>query len=311
MSTAPSRAVAIINPSTRGNVARIGELLQVAAPASTRLNIYQTGYAGHAGELARQHAPSADLLIAVGGDGTVAEVAGAARGTMIPVGIIPGGSTNITAREMGIPTNIHLAARLLFENHSIRTIDAGVCGDRIFLHMAGAGVDSLLFDLASAALKRKLGWIAYLPAAIEALRRPLSRFTIQSDEMQIERVRSPMVLVANGSSIIAPMLQLDTRIRPDDGNLDVFVVTATRPDELARVFARMALRQMSGSPFVTAFTTRDVEISADPQIAAQLDGDVFGTTPMRFTIDPGSIRIVVPRTDVDVGWGRSSVFVRG
>lgn len=294
MPTAPSQAVAIINPSTRGNVARIVELLRAAAPASTRLDIYRTGYAGHAGDLARHYAASTDLLIAVGGDGTVAEVAGAARQARIPVGIVPGGSTNITARELGIPTNMYRAARLLFENHAIRTIDAGVCGDRIFLHMAGAGVDSLLFDLASPSLKRKVGWIAYLPAAIEALRRPLSRFTIRSDEMQIESVRSPLVLVANGSSIIAPMLRLDSRIRPDDGNLDVFVVTAARPGELARVLARMAMRQMSGSPFVTSFTTKDVEISADPEIAAQLDGDVFGKTPMQFTIDPASVRIVVP-----------------
>ncbi len=294
MPIVPSRAVAIINPSTRGNVVRIAELLRAAAPDSTHLEIYPTGYPGHAAELAREHAPLADLLIAVGGDGTVAEVAGAARESKIPVGIIPGGSTNITARELGIPTNTFLATRLLFENHAIRTIDAGVCGERIFLHMAGAGVDSLLFDLASPALKRKIGWIAYLPAAIEALRRPLSRFTIRSDEMRIDNVTSPMVLVANGPSVIAPMLQLDSRIRSDDGNLDVLMVTATRPDELARVLARMAMRQMSGSPFVTAFTTRDVEISAYPAIATQLDGDVSGKTPIRFTIDPGSVRIVVP-----------------
>jgi len=303
MTTASSRAVAIVNPATRGSVSRIAELLRAAAAPDSRLDIYPTGYAGHAAELARFHATTADLLIAVGGDGTVAEVAGAARDAKIPIGIIPGGSTNITARELGIPTNTFLAARLLFENHAIRTIDAGVCGDRIFLHMAGAGVDSLLFDLTSPALKRKIGWMAYLPAAFEALRRPLSSFTIQLEDTRIEGVRSPLVLVANGPSIIAPMLQLDARIRSDDGYLDVLVVTATRPAELARVLARMAMRQMSGSPFVQAFKTREVEISAKPAIAVQLDGDVFGTTPARFTIDPGSVRIVVPRTDADAGRG--------
>jgi len=289
-----SRAVAIVNVSTRGNVSRITELLRIAAPATTRLDIYPTGYAGHAGELARQHAGAADLLIAVGGDGTVAEVAGAAREAAIPLGIIPGGSTNITARELGIPTNPHLAARLLFERHAVRTIDAGLSGDRIFLHMAGAGMDSLLFDLADPALKRKVGWIAYLPAAVAALRRPLSRFTIRSREMEVEGVASPLVLVANGPSVIAPLLKLDTRIRPDDGNLDVLVMTATRPDQLARLLARIALRQLGGSPFVTAFATTDVEITADPPIATQFDGDVSGMTPARFTIDPGSVRIIVP-----------------
>lgn len=294
MPAPPSRAVAIINPSTRGNVGRIVELLELAAPRTTRLDIFTTGYAGHARELAREHAPDADLLIAVGGDGTVAEVAESARETMIAVGIIPGGSTNIIARELGIPTNTNQAARLLFGPHAIRTIDAGVCGDRLFLHMAGAGVDSMLFDLANPALKRKVGWMAYVPAAVAALRKPLSTYSVRSAERQIESVRSPLILVANGPSIIAPQLQLDTRIRADDGLLDVMVVTATRPAELARVFARIAMRQMAGSPYVISFATRDVEISADPVTPIQLDGDVAGTTPVRFTIDPLSVRIVTP-----------------
>ncbi|CAN5795385.1 diacylglycerol kinase family lipid kinase [soil metagenome] len=295
MPPAPTRAVAIVNPATRGNAARIVELLRLAAPRTTRLEVYETQRASHAGELARFHANAADLLIAIGGDGTVSEVAGVAREAGIPLGIVPGGSTNIIARELGIPTNPHRATRLLFDDHAIRTIDAGVCGDQTFLHMAGAGVDSLLFDLADPALKRKVGWMAYLPAAIKALRRPLSSFTIRSEEMVLEGVRSPLVLVANGPAIVAPRLQLDSRIAFDDGRLDVLVVTATTPFEIARVLARMAMRQMMESPYVTSFTTKTVEIVAEPRIAVQLDGDVIGATPVLIAIDPGSVRVVTPR----------------
>ncbi len=294
MIVAPSRAVAIVNPATRGNVRRIVELLEIAAPRSTQLEVYFTEYAGHANDLAREHAPKSDLLIAIGGDGTVADVASAARSLSVDLGIIPGGSTNIIARGLGIPTNTHLATRLLFEDHAIRKIDAGICGEHLFLHMAGAGVDSALFDIAKPGLKRRVGWMAYLPAAIEALLRPLSSFSIQAEEMQIDGVRSPLVLVANGPSIIAPKLQLDKRIRYDDGLLDVMVVTATRPIELASVLAQMARRQMFESPFVTSFTTREVEISSEPSLAVQLDGDVVGHTPVRFTIDPVSVRVVTP-----------------
>jgi diacylglycerol kinase family enzyme len=293
-SSPPSRVVAIINPSTRGDASRIQHLLALATPHSTHLEIHRTERAGHGQELARRHGANADLLVAIGGDGTVADVASAARVFGIPMGIVPGGSTNIVARELGIPRNPHQATRLLFEAHALRTIDAGVSGDRTFLHMAGAGVDSLLFDLARPALKKKVGWVAYLPAAVEALRRPLSTFTIRADEMTIDQVRSPLVMVANGPSIIAPSLRLDGRISVDDGLLDVLVVTATRPLDLARVLARMAMRQMGGSPFVSWFTTRDVEISAEPAIAIQLDGDVEGKTPARFTMDPASVTIVVP-----------------
>lgn len=294
MPTTPSHIVAIVNPATRGNVRRMVELLETAAPRSTTLEVHFTRHAGHARQLARENAAGADVLVAIGGDGTVAEVAGVARETGVPLGIVPGGSTNIIARELGIPTNSHLAARLIFGNHAIRSIDAGICGEHTFLHMAGAGVDSQLFDLANPALKRKVGWMAYVPAAIQALRRPLSTFTIESEEQVLTGVRSPLVLVANGPSIIAPRLQLDKRIRFDDGLLDVLVVTATTPTHLALVLARMAMRQMAQSPYVTAFTTRDVRISADPPIALQLDGDVSGTTPAQLSILPGAVQVAVP-----------------
>ena len=296
MGASSSRAVAIINPSTRGNFRRIIELLELAAPPEVDLEVFVTESEGHGRELAGRHAPGADLLIAVGGDGTVAEVAGAAREAGRTIGIIPGGSTNIVARGLGIPRNPYQAIQLLFGPHTVRTIDAGLAGERVFLHMAGAGVDSSMFDLADPALKRKAGWMAYVPAAMAALRKPMATYTIEAAEQRLEGVKSPLVLVANGASVISPALRLDNRISVEDGWLDVLVVTATSPAALARVFARMAMRQMGESPFVTAFRTRDVSIASDPPMAIQLDGDVAGTTPARFTIDPASMRIVVPQT---------------
>ena len=295
MPGAPDRAVAIVNPATRGNYKRIIELLELAAPRTTDFQVYLTEHAGHASALAQEHARKADVLIAVGGDGTVADVAAAVRGTPAALGIIPGGSTNIVARGMGIPTNAHSAARLVFEDHEVRAIDAGVGGDRTFLHMAGAGLDSNLFALARPELKRKVGWMAYLPAAIEALRRPMATYSVRSEEMTLENVRSPLVLVANGSSVIAPQLQLDSRIKYDDGLLDVLFVTATTPIEMANVLARIAMRQMGGSPHVVSFTTRDVTIEATPDIPVQFDGDVVGTTPVRLKVDPRSVQIIVPQ----------------
>jgi len=289
-----SRAVAIINPATRGNVRRIVELLELAVPAQTQLEVFVTESQGHARELAEANAASADVLIAVGGDGTVAEVVGAARNEHVDVGIVPGGSTNIVARELRIPTNPYLAIQLIFGSHMVRALDAGLCNGRAFVHMAGAGVDSALFDLADPALKRRVGWMAYLPAALAALRRPLSAFTIDAEEMHLEGVRSPLVLVANGPAIIAPQFMIDRRISPDDGWLDVLVVTATTPAQLARVMARLAMRQMGESPFVTTFRTRAVSVVADPPIPVQLDGDVVCPTPVHFTIDPGSVRFRVP-----------------
>jgi diacylglycerol kinase (ATP) len=288
------RVVAVVNPATRRDVNRIVAILRDLAPAGTSLEVYETAHQGHASEIVRQHAAGADLVVAVGGDGTVGEVASAACDTGIPLGIIPAGSTNIVARELKIPTDPVKAVRLLYGPHILTRLDAGICGERIFLHMAGAGVDSLMFDLTNPQTKRKVGWMAYVPAAVRALSRPLARYTITSPEMTLTGVRSPLVLVANGGSIIAPSIVLDHRIRFDDGLLDVLVVTATRPDHLARVMARMATRRMGDSPFVTHFVTRELEISAEPAMSVQVDGDVMGHTPVSIRMQPATVNVVVP-----------------
>ncbi|HYI25111.1 MAG TPA: diacylglycerol kinase family protein, partial [Thermomicrobiales bacterium] len=227
-------------------------------------------------------------------DGTVGEVAGAAYESGIDLGIVPAGSTNIVARELRIPTDPLKAVQLLFGDHTRARLDAGLCGDRIFLHMAGAGVDSLMFELTEPHLKRKVGWMAYVPAAVKALSRPLARYTITSPETTMVDIRSPMVLVANGGSIISPSIVLDQRIRYDDGLLDVLVVTATKPVELARVMARMAMRRMGDSPYVTHFSTTSVDISAEPAMSVQVDGDVMGVTPVSIRMQPATVRVVVP-----------------
>lgn len=294
MPVTPHKVAVIVNPATRGNARRIIEMIQATAPLGVEVLAFVTEHQGHALELAWAHADWADMLVAVGGDGTVGEVADVARRTGVPLGIIPGGSTNIVARELGIPTNTQDAVRLLFENNALTRIDAGLCGDRTFLHMAGAGIDSLLFDLADPVLKRKVGWLAYLPAALQALTRPMATYTIRSAERELIRVKSPLVMVANGSSVIAPQLQLDSRIRIDDGRLDVAVITATRPDELARVIARMATRQMFSSPLVEWFTTTSMTIESEQPMALQLDGDVALYTPATISVVHKAVPIVVP-----------------
>lgn len=293
--TIPPLGVAVIaNPATRGNVHRVLEILQAEAPRGTRVEAFITEHIGHASELATSHAEWADVLVAVGGDGTVGEVAGIARVANKVMGIIPGGSTNIVARELGIPTNIQMAVREIFHSRGRITLDAGICGDRTFLHMAGSGLDSLLFEFADSDMKRKVGWMAYLPAAMKALTRPMATYTIRAAEREMERVKSPLVLIANGGSIITPQLRLDSRIRFDDGKLDVAIVTATRPDEIARVLARLATRQLFDSPLVEWFQTTEITLEADPPMAVQLDGDVALHTPVRIHIQPRAVTIIVP-----------------
>ena len=288
------RVVAIVNPSTRGQLARLVATLEAARAPGVELDVRITTKPGEAMELARAAGQIASIVVAVGGDGTVAEVASGLIGSPALLGIVPVGSTNITAQELGIPPQTERAAALVFGPHQVRAVDAGRCGNRRFLHIAGAGIDSHFFQRTSRALKRRVGWLAYLPAAAAALRQPPARFTIDVDGERALTVRSPLVLVANGGSIITPMIRLHPDVRSDDGWLDVLLFTATEPAAIGRALWGLATRSLASSPYMVHLRGRSVRLSTDPNLPVQLDGDVVTTTPAEFTIEPGAIRAIVP-----------------
>lgn len=284
----------IVNPATRRAAGDIAAIVHAVAPADVNVDVRFTTSSGEAKSLARSAAATADLVVAVGGDGTVAEIATGILGSGIPLGIIPTGSTNIVARELGISTVPRDAAALLFGAHRLANIDIGRYDDRVFLHMAGAGFDSRFFSRTNRDLKRRVGWAAYVPAAVSSLRLPPSRFTIVADGRR-STLTSPLVLVANGRSIITPSLSLHSQIRYDDGWFDVLAFTATTPSDIASTLARLATMTLEESPFLFVTRAQTVTIDADPPLPIELDGDVLDTTPATFQIEPGALDIVAPR----------------
>ncbi len=287
------RLLAIANPATRRDVRKIINTLRHAAPDGVTIETYMTRRAGEARELAERHVDGARLLIAIGGDGTVADIAGAAVEHGVPLAILPGGSTNIIAGELGIPSDPAAGAALIFGKHRLKQLDAGACGDRVFLHMVGAGFDSRFFARSNPALKRKVGWLAYLPAAARTLfDQPFeTRVTVDGTEA---RAISTMVLVANGRSIIHAALRIADGISKSDGMFDVFILTARTGPEKMRVLGRLITRDLDASPYVIRLRGQEVEIETDPPLPVQFDGDVAGETPVRLRMLPGAVRIVVP-----------------
>jgi len=287
------RIVVIANPATRTRARTVARILTESVPSGVHMELRWTDAPGAGVALAREAARRADAVIAVGGDGTVSDVASALVDTDVPLGVLPGGSTNIVAREHGIPTDLHEAARVIFGRHRQHVIDVGVCNNRPFLHMAGSGFDSVLFELANVELKRKVGWMAYLPAAMQALRMPPVRYTVETETERLIQT-SPLVLVANGASIIRPELRLSDSIRADDGWLDLMIVTATTPPELASVIGRLVTLRFESSPLVLHRRVHEVSVDATLPMPVQLDGDVVERTPAVFAIRRTAIRLIVP-----------------
>jgi YegS/Rv2252/BmrU family lipid kinase len=269
-------------------------MLQRAAPRDVDFGALVTPAKGTTTDLARGAVnDGATMVVAVGGDGTVAEVAEGLVGSEACLGIVPGGSTNVTARSLGIPINLSAAIALLFNEHRDQMLNMGRCGDHYFLHMAGAGLDSRMLAGSNPSLKRRLGWPAYLPPAIRDLSLPPANFTIVADGVETRTV-SPMVVVANGSTLIAPHVSLDPSITPNHRQFDVLIFTATRPLAMARTVARVATHGLQHSPFVTHMRASEVQVVADPVLPVEVDGNVVLQTPQRFELIPEALRVAVP-----------------
>lgn len=283
----------IANPATRRDAQAAIATVIAEAPDQTRLEAFLTASPGDAVGLARAAADWADLVVAIGGDGTVADVATGILGHNIPLGIIPAGSTNIVAQELRIPRRPLAAARLLFGRHRLAAIDVGRCNGRAFLHMAGAGLDSHFFQRADPILKRRVGWLAYLPVAAGALRVAPSRFEIVADGHRTS-VTSPLVLVANGRSIISPAIHLLPDVRHDDGWLDLLIFSATNPREIATTLGQVVSLGLHRSRFLIHIRARAIEIDATPRLPVEVDGDVVAQMPASIDILPRALAIVAP-----------------
>jgi diacylglycerol kinase family enzyme len=283
----------VVNPATRRGADQLIAAIRRQAPADVALDVRQTSRDRTVADLIADRLDEASVIVAAGGDGTVADVVTALGGSKVPVGIVPGGSTNVIARENRIPLQPDAAARLIFGQHRIAQLDVGTSGERRFLHMAGAGLDSRLFAATNPDLKRRLGWPAYVPAALGNLLASPVRFTIRVDGTTV-KLRSPLVLVANGAGIVRPWLPVYPGLRRDDGLLDVIAFTPVGPIQIGRTLLRFASRRLDRSPYAIRLQGRDIALETDPPIPYQLDGDVVGETPASFGVLPGEARIIVP-----------------
>lgn len=288
-----SHLCAIVSAANRHGAATISESIGRRFASSVDLRIQVVDSSQAATMAARDATRWADVVVAVGGDGTVADVATGIFGTPTALGIVPAGSTNITARSLGIPPNPADAIAVLAGQHALRPIDVGRGEDRIFLHIAGAGFDAELFKAANPAWKRHLGWVAYLPAAASALRLEPSRIHVTVDDDLIV-ARSSLVLVANGGSAVAPEFRIYPGIAVDDGWLDVLVFTPTTATQIAATLAHAGRQRLDLSPHVIWRRARNVRIEATPPLAVELDGDPRGFTPREFHIVPAGLDVVTP-----------------
>jgi len=239
-----------------------------------------------------------DLVIAAGGDGTVRIVADGLAGTGITMGLVPAGTGNLLARNLGFPLDEASAIEVVFGGHT-RTIDLIklTVDDRESEHfavMAGIGVDAMIMDETDPDLKEKVGTGAYFLAAGKALGRLPVHMKIRVDDRRPAH-RHAMVCVIGNVGDLLGNITLIPGAEPDDGMLDVYVASPQRLMHWLKLAARIVTRRPRKDDQVDERSGRKVTVELREKDTYQLDGDVMGQcSKLVAEIQPGALTVCAP-----------------
>jgi diacylglycerol kinase (ATP) len=235
----------------------------------------------------------ADLIFVWGGDGSVQRCIDVVAGTPATLAILPAGTANLLATNLGIPQELTAAVRIGLHGSRAK-LDVGVVNGERFAVMAGTGLDALMIRDADSKLKNAVGRVAYVWTGAKNIRRTSAKTKIRVDGHKWFKGRAACVLVGNVGRLFGG-ITVFRDARPDDGRLDVGVVTAEGLWQWARTLGRVALGDPEASPFVKTTTARSIEVRLDRKLPYELDGgDRAKETKLEFEVEPGAVTICVP-----------------
>jgi YegS/Rv2252/BmrU family lipid kinase len=304
----PLRACLITNPrSGRGQIDLSGALAVLQAQG-WEIVIRQKLHGGHATKLARHAVRDGyDVVVGCAGDGTISEIVDGVVGSAVAVGVLPGGTVNLWARELGVSPRLDVAAMQLV-GAVRRRVDVGhvqINGrhDRHFLLMAGLGVDGAVIAGVSKPLKRRIGKLAIVLAALRALPsyRPVP-VQVEFDGIRWQG-RVSQVVVGNSR-----MYGGFTRITPDafidDGLLDICLITADSPAAAGRQLASLVLRKRPSDASAESYRVASLTITSPIALPLQIDGGAERLKKEKpradgmtyaFSVLPGALTVLTPR----------------
>jgi YegS/Rv2252/BmrU family lipid kinase len=239
----------------------------------------------------------AELIVAWGGDGMVQRCVDVLAGSGVSLAIIPAGTANLFATNLGIPKDIERAVSIGLHGKR-RALDVGRFNGERFAVMAGAGFDAAMIrDAGKGGLKERLGRIAYVWTGSENLRSKPFRATIEVDGVAWYKGKASCILLGNVGKLFGGVEAFEDA-RPDDGKLELGVVTSEGLLDWVRVIARTAVGSASKSPFVQTTKARSVKVKLNRKVLYELDGgDRTKVKAFKVKVEAGAITVCVPGGD--------------
>jgi diacylglycerol kinase (ATP) len=291
------RARFILNPAAGQSyrLADLEETLGYLVRQGWELSLRETSRSQEAMQIAHQSTEEGlDIVVAVGGDGTIGEVANGLAHTQTALAVIPLGSGNGWAREQGLDLEPLEAARSLAQGQ-IRYADLGLAGTRYFLLMAGIGFDAAVVQALSNEDVRVPWPLDYFIKSITmAIDFSGEQAAITLDDRQVKG--ETILVVISNTRAYGALGQVNPQASVDDGLLDICILRGRGGLPQISLFTLGALFQhpeiVSG---VDLYRAREVAIDSETPLYVQTDGDLLGMTPMTFKAVPRALRVLVPR----------------
>ena len=239
----------------------------------------------------------AELIVAWGGDGMVQRCVDVLAGSEVALAIIPAGTANLFATNLGIPSDIEGAVAVGLHG-ARRRVDLGRFNGERFAVMAGAGFDAAMIrDAGDGGLKERLGRVAYVWTGSENLRSKPFRADIEVDGASWYKGKASCILFGNVGKLVGGVEAFEDA-RPDDGRLELGIVTAEGLLEWGRMIARAAVGPVDKSPLAQTTKARSVKVKLNRKVLYELDGgDRTKVKAFKVKVEPGAVTVCVPKDD--------------
>ena len=254
------------------------------------VEVFMTRRGGDAARLVREHREGVDFVTVFGGDGTIREAVAGMDDRPLPVGIIPFGTVNVLALDLGIPSNPLAAARVVLQGHT-RRIDVGYLDEEPFLLMVSTGIDAMAVHNLDFRAKRYFGRMAYMFAAL---------WTVLTDRPRRIRIRvdgawdSGYLAIVSNSRYYAGPYRIAQETRIDDGLLNVLLFKKKSLLDTLRLFLGVLTRRHRMMRDVAVYSGREIRISCRGRVKMQMDGDKAPSAPATVWVKTRFLPVLVP-----------------
>ncbi len=284
------KVLVILNPAAKSDRARaMREKIEALSP---KITVRLTSAVGDARELARKALDEDfETIVAAGGDGTVNEVANGVAGSGARFGILPVGTMNVFASELGIPQNNLAAAWKVIEEGRLRELDLPLANASHFVQLAGIGLDAEVVRLTTPEFKKSLGPVSYLLTLAQVAAVPPP--TVVLDPVDSHRREGSFVLIGNGRLYGGPFV-LFKNARQDDGLLDVLVFKNQSHWDIVRYFQAIAFGSHAELPDVEYFQTKSMNVHSSASVPVELDGELADVLPCKFGFSARKFTVISP-----------------